>query len=334
MSDTSAFKAMIVRKSGDQFTSSVEDMVLSDLPRLPVTVQTDFSTINYKDGMAIKGQGGIAKSWPHIPGVDLAGTVIASETQDFSPGDRVVMSSLKASEPAWGGFSQMARLDGGWLTKLPDDLSNRQAMALGTAGFSAMMALEILEEQGLTPENEGEVLVTGAAGGVGSVAVALFAEAGYRVAASTGRPENGQYLNDLGATSIVSRKEMEISPKGPLGSARWSAVVDNVGGVILANALAALHPFATCACVGLAASPKFEANVIPFLLRGVKMVGVDSGNYPMAKRFDLWQRLAQQLPMDKLEAITTEAGLDDLPDLSDAILAGKVKGRVVIDVNR
>jgi acrylyl-CoA reductase (NADPH) len=333
MSELNSFKALIVRNKENNFTVTVENLTADDLPQRAVTVQVEYSTINYKDGLAIKGQGGITKTWPHIPGIDLAGTVVASETQDFSPGDRVVMTSLKASDSEWGGYSQIARLDAEWLTKLPDNVSNRQAMAVGTAGFSAMMALEALEEQGLKPENEGEVLVTGAAGGVGSIAVALFAATGYRVAASTGRPENKQYLKDLGATSIVTREEMEAPIKGPLGSMRWAGAVDNVGGVILSNLLAGLNSGATCACVGLAASAKFEANVIPFLLRGVKMVGVDSGNYSMAKRYSVWQRLSQQLPMDKLEAITTEASLDDLPILSDNILSGKIKGRVVINVN-
>ena len=333
MAEISAFKALVVRKVDDQFSASVEEMTLEDLPDLEVTVQIDFSTINYKDGLAIKGRGGIAKAWPHIPGIDLAGTVLASRSPDFAPGDRVVTTSLKASEAAWGGFSGMARMDGGWLTKLPDQISNRQAMAIGTAGFTAMMALQALEEQGLKPENEGQVLITGAAGGVGSIAVALFAAAGYRVAASTGRPENQQYLKDLGAASIISREELETPSKGPLASARWAAAIDNVGGVILANLLAGLHQGAACACVGLAASARFEASVIPFLLRGVKMIGIDSGNFPMPKRYGLWQRLARRLPVDKLDAITTEAGLGALPGLSDDILAGKGKGRVVIDVN-
>ncbi len=334
MDRNTPFNSLMVRKIDDAFSASVEEMTMDDLPDLPVTVQIECSTINYKDGLVIKGMGGVAKNWPHIPGIDLAGTVLESGSPDFSTGDRVVMTSLKASEAAWGGYSQYTRLEADWITKLPEDISNRHAMAIGTAGFSAMMALEALEEQGLTPDNEGEVLVTGATGGVGSIAVALFASAGYRVAASTGRPENAAFLKDMGASSLVIREELEAPPKGPLGSARWSAAVDNVGGVILSNLIAGLHSGATCACVGLAASAKFEANVIPFLLRGVKMVGIDSGNYPVSKRFDLWQRLSRQMPMDKLDALSSEAGLEDLPDLSDNILAGKVKGRTIIDVNR
>ena len=334
MSEITSFRALVVRKNEEKFTTSVEELSLGDLPKHGVTVQTDYSTINYKDGLVIKGHGGVVKSWPHIPGIDLAGTVLDSDSPDFSPGDRVVMTSLKASEAAWGGYSQYARLEADWLTKLPDEISSHQAMAIGTAGFSAMMALAALEEQGLSPDNEGEVLVTGAAGGVGNIAVALFASAGYRVAASTGRPEIGQFLLDLGASSIVSREELQTLPKGPLGSARWAGAVDNVGGVILANLLAGLHSRATCACVGLAASAKFEATVIPFLLRGVKMVGIDSGSYPVSKRFDLWKRLSRQLPLEKLEAISSAAGLSELPDLSDKILAGKISGRVVIDVSK
>ena len=332
MAETSAFKALVVRKVDDQISASVEEMTLEDLPDLVVTVQIDFSTINYKDGLAIKGLGGIAKAWPHIPGIDLAGTVLASRSPDFAPGDRVVTTSLKASEAAWGGFSQVARMDGGWLTRLPDQISNRQAMAIGTAGFTAMMALQALEEQGLKPENEGQVLITGAAGGVGSVAVALLSTLGFRVAASTGRPETHDYLRDLGAAAIIDRSELEVPPDKPLGPERWAGVIDCVGGTILANALASLRRRRGCAAVGLAASPNLETSVLPFLLRGINLLGIDSTNCPVDLRLNAWKRLSTEMAKDKLDYMTNVIPLAGVIGEGGKILQGRIRGRTVVDL--
>ena len=332
MTDLDIFRAVLQRKDGNTVTTAIEELSASDLPDGDVTVAVDYSTINYKDGMVLKGTPGLVRNYPHVPGIDFSGTVTASDNPDYSAGDKVVLTGWRVGEAHWGGYGQMARVKGDWLVPLPDGLDGRQAMAIGTAGFTAMLAVMALEDHGLTPDR-GDVLVTGAAGGVGSVAVAILGSLGYSVVAGTGRPETHDYLTRLGATAMISRQELETPPKGPLSSERWAGAIDNVGGPILGNLLASMMYHGSCAAVGLAASPKLQATVLPFLLRGVNLLGIDSVMCPKPRRLAAWARLAKELPIEKLEEISSVATLDDLPKLADDILAGKVKGRVIIDVN-
>ncbi|MFP6736167.1 MAG: MDR family oxidoreductase [Rhodospirillales bacterium] len=332
MSDGHTFPALMLEESDGAVSAGMTQLTDGDLPDGDVLVRTEYSTLNYKDGMILKGQGRLVRNYPHVPGVDLAGVVETSSSPDYAPGDRVVLNGWRVGEAHWGGYAGKARVQSDWLVTLPAEISTRQAMAIGTAGYTAMLSVLTLEEHGLTPETEGEVLITGAAGGVGSVAVAILAKLGYRVAASTGRTESHDYLKSLGAASIVPRAELEETPKGPLGSERWSGAIDAVGGVILANLLAALKTHASCAAVGLAASPKLETTVIPFLLRGVNLLGIDSVLCPKPRRVQAWARLAVDLPLDKLEAMITEVPLSEITGHADAILAGQVQGRVVVDV--
>ncbi len=302
------------------------------LPPGDVTVRIAYSDLNYKDGMVVKGLGRLVKTYPHVPGIDFSGIVEASESPRFKPGDQVILTGWRVGEIHWGGYAGKARVKSDWLVPLPDGLTLRQAMAVGTAGFTAMLALMRLEDHGLRPENEGEVLVTGAAGGVGSVAIALLANLGYRVAAVTGRPDTHDYLKGLGAATIVDRKELETPAKAPLGPERWSGAIDNVGGSSLGNLLASLCYWGSCASVGNAAGIKFEATVIPFLLRGINLLGIDSATCPMELRTQAWQRIARDLPMDKLEIISRDVRLADVPAEAERILKGQIRGRTVVDI--
>ncbi|MAF48016.1 MAG: MDR family oxidoreductase [Rhodospirillales bacterium] len=332
MTDTKPFQALMLEESDGAVSAAVTQLTDSDLPDGDVLVRTEYSTLNYKDGMVLKGLGRLVRNYPHVPGIDLAGVVEASDSPDYASGDRVVLNGWRVGEAHWGGYAGKARVKSDWLVPLPDAISTRQAMAIGTAGYTAMLAVLALEDHGLTPANEGEVLITGAAGGVGSVAVAILVKLGYRVAASTGRAETHDYLTGLGASSIIARAELEEPPKGPLGSERWSGAIDAVGGVILANLLASLKTGAACAAVGLAASPKLETTVVPFLLRGVSLLGIDSVMCPKQRRVQAWARLAEDLPADKLEAMVSEVPLGEVAGHADAILAGQVRGRLVIRV--
>jgi len=328
-----AFNALVVEKDEAGNTSASVQQVGEDrLPAGDVTVAVEYSTLNYKDGLCLGSGGGLVRSWPHVPGIDFAGTVEASDDPRFAPGDKVVLTGWWVGERQWGGYAQKARVRGDWLVPLPAGLSARQAMAVGTAGFTAMLAVMALEDHGLKPGN-GPVLVTGAAGGVGSVAVALLAALGHEVAAVTGRPETEGYLRDLGATSIVPRADLAETVKRPLESETWAGCVDAVGGAMLARVLGQLKYGASVAAVGLAGGAALPATVIPFLLRGVNLLGIDSVTRPTADRLRAWERIATDLPMDKLEAMIRPATLADLPDLGRAILKGQVQGRVVVDVN-
>jgi acrylyl-CoA reductase (NADPH) len=288
--------------------------------------------LNYKDGMILKGIGRLVRSYPHVPGVDFAGVVETSEHADFKPGDEVILTGWRVGETHWGGYSQKARVKGDWLVKRPSGLTAQQAMAIGTAGFTAMLAIVALERHGLSPE-KGEVLVTGAAGGVGSVAVAILAKLGYQVAASTGRVAEHDYLRELGASSIVERAELSAPPSRPLAAERWAGAIDAVGGTTLASLLTGIKYGGSVAACGLAGGNELTTTVLPFLLRGVNLLGIDSVMCPKAQRIAVWDRLARDLPLDKLDALTCRAGLKDLPDLADKILHGQVRGRVVIDVD-
>ncbi len=327
------FQALVCRKDDNGVTAAIETLETSDLPGGDVTVAVEYSTLNYKDGLCLTGNGGLVRDYPHVPGVDFAGTVEESADDRYRPGDHVVLTGWRVGEVWWGGYAQKARVKADWLVPLPEGLSARQAMAVGTAGFAAMLAVMALENHGLQQKGERDVLVTGAAGGVGSVATAVLANLGYRVAAVTGRAEAADYLRGLGATSIVSRDEFAERGK-PLEKERWAGCVDAVGGAVLSRVLAQVAYGGSVAAVGLAAGNKLEATVIPFLLRGVNLLGIDSVMQPYANRLQAWQRIAADLPLDKLEGMIVEKTLADLPALGRGILAGEVRGRVVVDVNR
>lgn len=328
------FRALVLDKNAEGLAkTSIQQLDLAALPAGDVTVAVDFSTVNYKDGLCLSATGGgLVRNYPHVAGIDFAGTVEASDDPRFQAGDKVVLTGWRVGEAYWGGYSQKARVKADWLVPLPAGLTTRQAMAVGTAGFTAMLAVMALEDHGLTPA-QGEVLVTGAAGGVGSVAVAILAQLGYQVAAVTGRPETEDYLRGLGASRIIPRADLAETVKRPLEAEAWAGCIDAVGGAMLARVLGQMKYGASVAAVGLAGGSGLPASVIPFLLRGVNLLGIDSVMKPFEARQKAWARLAQDLPMAQLEAMILPATLSDLPDLGAAILRGDVKGRVVVDVN-
>jgi len=326
-----AFNALVVEQDSDGRTDASVQLVEEDrLPDGDVTVSVAFSTLNYKDGLCIGPGGGLVRSYPHVPGIDLAGTVEASDDDRYRPGDRVVLTGWRVGEVHWGGYAQKARIRADWLVPLPPELDMRHAMAVGTAGFTAMLAVMALESNGI---KDGPVLVTGAAGGVGSVGIAILAALGYEVAAVTGRPEAEDYLRGLGASRIVVREEIGETVKRPLERETWGGCIDAVGGAMLARVLGQMQYGASVAAVGLAGGASLPASVIPFLLRGVSLLGIDSVMQPFDNRKRLWERIATDLPADRLEAMIQMATLEDLPRLGSDILQGKVKGRVVVDVN-
>ncbi len=328
-----SFKALLVEKDEEgKTTAAVQELDESQLPEGDVTVAVEYSTVNYKDGMCVGSGGGLVRNYPHVPGVDFAGTVENSSDDRYKPGDKVVLTGWRVGEAWWGGYAQKACVKADWLVPLPDGISTRNAMAIGTAGFTAMLAIMALEDHGLEPA-KGPVLVTGAAGGVGSVATAILANLGYEVAAVTGRPETADYLKSLGATQIVPREEINETVKRPLEKETWAGCVDAVGSAMLARVLGQMKYGASVAAVGLAAGADLPGSVIPFLLRGVNLLGIDSVMKPYDARVKAWERLAKDLPLEKLEAMIEPATLADLPGLGKAILKGQVKGRVVVDVN-
>lgn len=326
------FKALLVDKTDDGIVATFRDLDDTDLPEGDVTVAIDHSTVNYKDGLAVTGKGPVVRKYPMVPGIDFAGTVESSSHPDYKPGDAVVLNGWGVGEGHWGGFAGKARVRGDWLVPLPEAFTSAQAMAIGTAGYTAMLAVLALEAQGLSPDR-GDVLVTGASGGVGSVAVSILAKLGYRVLASTGRSEEEAYLKGLGAAEIIDRKSLS-EPGKPLAKERWAGAVDAVGSHTLANVLAATRYNGAVAACGLAQGMDLPTSVAPFILRGVTLVGIDSVMAPKARRLEAWARLASDLAIDKLEAITTTVGLDDVPQAAKDILAGKTRGRVVVDIAR
>jgi len=326
------FKALVLTESDGAVSSEIKDLDESELPEGDVVVATEYSTLNYKDGMIVNGIGRLVRNYPHVPGVDLAGTVEASDHPDFKPGDKIVCTGWRVGEIHWGGYAQKARLKGDWLVKLPDELTTKQAMAIGTAGLTSMLALMALEDHRLTPD-KAPVLVTGASGGVGSVAVAILARLGYQVTASTGSAETHAYLRDLGAAEIVDRNELAEAPAKPLDTARWAGCIDAVGGSTLARVLAQMQPQSSVAACGNTAGIKLETTVIPFLLRGINLLGIDSVSCPQERRIAAWDRLTRDLPMDLLDAMVQDVALADVPRLGGEILKGQVRGRVVVDVN-
>ncbi len=329
------FNALIVEKDEEsgKTSAAVKEISESDLPEGEVTVAVDYSTVNYKDGLCIGPGGGLVRNYPHVPGIDFAGTVEDSTDARYKPGDKVVLTGWRVGEAHWGGYAQKARVKADWLVPLPAGLDTRSAMAVGTAGFTAMLAVMALEDHGLTPGGK-PVLVTGAAGGVGSVATAILAHLGHDVAAVTGRPEQEDYLKNLGATQIVPREELTDVTRKPLESENWSGCVDAVAGAMLGRVLKQMEYGTSVAAIGLAGGAAIEGALItPFILRGVNLLGIDSVMQPYDNRVRAWERIARDLPMDKLEAMVQPAVLSDLPGLGRDILKGQVKGRVVVDVN-
>ena len=327
------FRALVLNKNSEgQAEATLCEVDDSALPAGEVTVAVEYSTLNYKDGLCLSPTGGgLVRAWPHIAGIDFAGVVEASTDARYAPGDRVVLTGWRVGEVQWGGYATRARVRADWLVPLPGGLTTRAAMAVGTAGLTSMLAVLALEDHGLTPAR-GEVLVTGAAGGVGSTAVAILAKLGYAVAAVTGRAETEGYLRDLGAARIIARAELAEVVKRPLEAEVWAGCVDAVGGAMLARVLGQMKYGASVAAVGLAGGAGLPASVIPFLLRGVNLLGIDSVMQPFAARQRAWARVVSDMPMAKLEAMVVPATLREVPGLGAAILRGEVKGRVVVDV--
>jgi len=328
------FRALVINPNEDgTMAGTFEVLPNNRLPDADTTLAVKYSSLNYKDGMIMNGKGRLVKDYPHVPGVDFVGVVEECTSGRFRPGDEVICTGWRVGEIWWGGYATRARVKSEWLVALPENLTMLQAMSMGTAGLTAMMSLMALEEHGLTPDADGEVLITGAAGGMGSLCVALLANNGYRVCAATGREDTSDYLKDLGAASLISREELETPHKGPIASGRWAGAIDNVGGVILGNLLSALKPRASCAAVGNVAGWTFEASIMPFLMRGVNLLGINSVDFPMDQRTVAWERLTQEMPLDKFDPVVEVHPLGDLLDLGKKILKGQIKGRAVIDVN-
>ncbi|MBX2806474.1 MAG: oxidoreductase [Hyphomicrobiales bacterium] len=326
----SSFEALIISKSDEGQKVGWTTLDEGDLMEGDVTIRVTHSTINYKDGLAITGKAPIVRRWPMIPGVDLAGIVTASAHSDFKPGDEVVANGSGIGEGHYGGYAEMARLKSDWVVPLPDGLTRADCMAIGTAGVTSMLCVQALEAHDVKMDS-GPVLVTGAAGGVGSVAVAILAHLGYRVAASTGRPETGDYLRSLGAAEIVLREEFTGSPR-PLGKARWAGAIDVAGSTTLANVISQIEYGGTVAACGLAQGMDLPTNVAPFILRNVTLAGIDSVMTPKAKRIETWKRLAKDLDLGKLRAMTETRSIRDAVALAPEIVAGRVKGRIVFEL--
>ncbi|MDB6145801.1 MAG: zinc-containing alcohol dehydrogenase superfamily protein [Pseudomonas sp.] len=326
------FKGILIEKDDAGYRASLSELSEEQLPPGNVTLAVSYSTLNYKDGLAITGTGPVVRKFPMVPGVDLVGTVEDSSDPEFMVGDQVLLNGWGVGEGHWGGLAQKARLEGKWLIPLPKAFTPAQAMAIGTAGYTAMLSVIALEEHGLTPD-KGDVLVTGANGGVGSFAIAILAKLGYRVVASTGRVAEGAYLEKLGAAEIIDRATLS-EPGRPLGKERWAAAIDSVGSHTLANVCAGIRYRGTVAACGLAQGMEFPGSVAPFILRGVTLAGIDSVNRPRADRVQAWDRLATDLDLSLLPLISREIGLSEVIDVATQLIAGTVRGRVVVDVNR
>ena len=326
------FKALVLEKEVDQKAiGNIKDVNVEDLPEGDVLVKVKYSTLNYKDSLAITSSSPIVKDFPMVPGIDFSGEVEKSSNENFKIGDKVILNGFGVGEKYWGGMSQKARVRGDWLVKLPEEFSEKQAMAIGTAGYTAMLCVLALEKNGVKPQ-KGEILVTGATGGVGSIAITLLNKLGYQVCASTGRPDHNDYIMSIGAQRIIDRTE--LSEKGrPLGKETWAGAIDAVGSHTLANICAATKYGGTVAACGLAQGFDFPATVMPFILRGVTLVGVDSVYCPTKQRSEAWQRLANDLDSNHLEKMTTIISLNDVKDAAENMLKNKSYGRIVVDVN-
>jgi acrylyl-CoA reductase (NADPH) len=326
------FKAVLIERDDRPYRATFTSLEEGRLPTGDVTVRVDYSTLNYKDALAITGKAPVVRQFPMVPGIDLAGSVRESENPSYRVGDRVLLNGWGVGEQHWGGLAQLARVKGAWLLPVPAVFTIRQVMAIGTAGYTAMLCVIALERHGVTPES-GEILVTGAAGGVGSVAVAVLAKLGFRVAAVTGRPAEADFLKRLGAAEVLDRA-LFASPGKPLGRERWAGAIDVVGSHTLVNVCASMRYRAVVAACGLAGGLDFPATVAPFILRGVTLVGVDSVMCPRADRLDAWRRLSEDLDVDKLEFLTEEIGLSKVVDRAAGLIEGRIRGRVVVDTSR
>jgi len=325
------FKALLATQDAGKFHASIQQLDRESLPPGEVTIRVKYSTLNYKDGLAVTGKPGVIRKFPMVPGVDLAGVVEESSSPEWKPGDEVVVTGFGLSETQWGGYAELARLDARLLVPLPRGLTLKQAMAIGTAGFTAMQCVIALERHALKP-SMGDVLVTGAAGGVGSVAVAILAKLGYRVFASTGRPQFGSYLLTLGAAEILDRAALKAPSQRPMESERWAGAIDSVGGETLAAVIRALRARGSVASCGLAGGAALNTTVLPFILRGVNLLGINSVYVSREERMEIWERLARDLPLDLLDKMTEEASLENIFELGEQILAGKIRGRTVIRI--
>ena len=329
MSDN--FKALMIDKVDDKQVVKIVNLEESELMEGNVIVDVTHSTLNYKDGLAITGSSPIVRSFPMIPGIDFSGVVKSSEDEKFSEGDRVVLNGYGLSENHFGGYSERARVNSNHLLKLPENISNKQAMAIGTAGYTAMLCVLAIEDYGIKPE-DGSILVSGASGGVGSVAISLLSDLGYKVEASTGKTEESDYLKSLGAKSIIDRSELS-EPSKPLGKERWAGAIDSVGSQTLANILAQTSYEGAVAACGLAQGMDLPSTVLPFILRNVSLLGVDSVMAPMAKRERAWERLSSDINMKKLEEMIINTTIDQVEVFAEKILKGKIKGRVVVNIS-
>jgi acrylyl-CoA reductase (NADPH) len=331
VSDT--FKALVLDQDNDKKTQAqIRQLSNDDLPAGDVLIAVDYSSLNYKDGLAVTGKGKIVRTWPMVPGIDLAGHVLESASADYAAGDQVLLTGWGVGEKHWGGYSQRQRVNSKWLVPMPTGLDAQKAMAIGTAGFTAMLCVMALEDAGVKPES-GTVLVTGASGGVGSVSVAILAKLGYQVAAVSGRPETEQYLRQLGASEFVTREAMAQPPK-PLEGQRWAGAIDTVGSTMLARVIAETHYNGCVAACGLAGGFDLPSTVMPFILRNVRLQGVDSVSCPVGRRTEAWNRLVTDLPDNALGEIGQVVGLEQVPQLAEAITHGQVRGRVIVDLNR
>ncbi|MBL8642432.1 MAG: oxidoreductase [Rhodospirillaceae bacterium] len=327
-----SFRAYVVDEVDGKYTGGFRTLTDADLPQESVLVDVAYSTLNYKDGLAVTGKGKIVRKFPMVCGIDLAGTVAESSDARYKAGDKVLVNGWGLSETFWGGYTPRQRVNAGYLVRVPSAFDFKQAMAIGTAGYTAMLCVLALEDAGVTP-GKGDVLVTGAVGGVGSVAVALLAKLGYRVVASTGRPKAADYLKQLGAADIIARADLD-KPARALEKARWAGVVDSVGSKTLGMAIAQTHEEGAVAACGLAGGTDLPTTVMPFILRGVKLLGVNSVTCATARRVQAWDRLAKDLDFGKLDAMTTVEPLSKIEALGEQILRGETRGRVVIDVNK
>lgn len=322
-------RSLVLNQVGEDISAQIKDLQETEFANNELLVKVEYSTINYKDGMVLRGLGKLVSSYPHVPGIDACGTVVKSRVDGFSAGDRVILGGHRFGEICWGGYSEFVAVASSMAVKLPDNLSPRDAMGLGTAGLSAMLAINALESFGLKP-SEKEVLVTGVVGGVGSVAAALLSNLGYKVAGSTGRSYERPYIERLGISTIVDRSELEEPSTRPLEKERWSACIDNVGGATLSRVIRQMSYASSIASVGLAGGASFEGNVMPFLLRGVNILGIDSVSVPQSSRFRAWERLAQIVPHQLLDEMIDEIELDQVPEYCNMILAGQIRGRTVV----
>ena len=325
------FTALLLEENNGKVSSEIKKLAVQDLPEGDVLVRVEYSDVNYKDGMVVKGIGGLVRNYPHIPGIDFAGIVEQSTHSRYKAGDKVVLTGWRVGEAHWGGYSQMARVNGDWLVPLPKNLTTKQAMAIGTAGLTSMLCIMALENHGINPDG-GPILVTGAAGGVGSVAVAILAQLGYSVSASTGREELHEYLRSLGASSIISRDALSEPAKRPLEKENWGGAIDTVGSTTLARLLTQINYGGSVAACGLAAGPKLETTVIPFLLRGINLLGIDSVMQPFENRVLAWDRIAKDLPINILDKMVEVISLSGVSAAAPQILSGQVRGRLVVDL--